>query len=225
MKYIFLAGVYANYELGFCFCQYKCVLALSNLILIMEYLALLASRTPVPYCVLKKTWIMYLRNTWWRWKYILAIYFVCFQTAPEAASNDKLLYALVQELVEFSDTIHAAGNCYGSFMNKDYDLYCPFATRTPNGTIMVKDLSREYFYLGNNSAWFTETRERGRKITMERANVASGKLFLDIPKYSMILHFWMIRRSFDVRPFAVIPLGDMFLFVGLRFAKTFSQTD
>ncbi|CAM1308461.1 Uncharacterised protein g4862 [Pycnogonum litorale] len=84
--------------------------------------------------------------------------------APEVAESDSLLYALVRDMMAFADTIHAAGNCYGEGMNKDYTLFCPFATRTADGNITVLDLSIQYDYRTDTSTWFSDAIKTGQKL-------------------------------------------------------------
>ncbi|CAL8101544.1 unnamed protein product [Orchesella dallaii] len=78
--------------------------------------------------------------------------------------NEYLLHAMVMSMVEFDDDIFAAGNCYDQFQYKNYTLFCPFAYRYDWGTVLVKDLSLEYHYLGNNSEWFFIARKNAEKI-------------------------------------------------------------
>ncbi|KAI0228639.1 hypothetical protein LSAT2_020907, partial [Lamellibrachia satsuma] len=79
---------------------------------------------------------------------------------PELLDSEYFFYTLVREMVEGDPVLFAAGNCYDNKQYKDYELFCPYAYRMhdePN-KIMVKDLSLEYKYLGNDSEFFYQAR-------------------------------------------------------------------
>ncbi|KAM3958610.1 LOW QUALITY PROTEIN: uncharacterized protein ACR2FA_007364 [Aphomia sociella] len=78
--------------------------------------------------------------------------------------NEYLLHASVLSMVEFDDDIFAAGNCYDQFQYKDYQLFCPFAYRLPEGPILAKDLAVEYKYLSNTSEWFYIARKNAERV-------------------------------------------------------------
>ncbi|XP_063929277.1 metabotropic glycine receptor [Zophobas morio] len=67
-------------------------------------------------------------------------------------------------MVEFDNDIFAAGNCYDQYQYKDYWLFCPYAYRLPEGTILVKDLAVEYKYLSNTSEWFYIARKNAENV-------------------------------------------------------------
>ncbi|KAJ1524319.1 hypothetical protein ONE63_010827 [Megalurothrips usitatus] len=83
---------------------------------------------------------------------------------PPVLHSEYLLHAAVFAMVEFDDDIFAAGNCYDAFQYKDYELFCPFAYRLPDGPILVKDLAVEYKYLGNSSEWFFIARKNAERV-------------------------------------------------------------
>ncbi|XP_012543877.2 metabotropic glycine receptor [Bombyx mori] len=78
--------------------------------------------------------------------------------------NEYLLHASVFSMVEFDDDIFAAGNCYDQYQYKDYQLFCPFAYRLPEGPILAKDLAVEYKYLSNTSEWFYIARKNAERV-------------------------------------------------------------
>ncbi|XP_045478529.1 probable G-protein coupled receptor 158 [Harmonia axyridis] len=82
----------------------------------------------------------------------------------EVLKSEYLLHASVFSMVEFDDDIFAAGNCYDQFQYQDYLLFCPYAYRLPEGTILVKDLAVEYNYLSNTSEWFYIARKNAEKV-------------------------------------------------------------
>ncbi|ODM94738.1 hypothetical protein Ocin01_11943 [Orchesella cincta] len=90
--------------------------------------------------------------------------------------NEYLLHAMVMSMVEFDDDIFAAGNCYDQLQYKNYTLFCPFAFRYDGGTVLVKDLSLEYHYLGNSSEWFFIARKNAEKIIQAYNQFNRGKL-------------------------------------------------
>ncbi|XP_063616366.1 metabotropic glycine receptor isoform X2 [Cydia splendana] len=83
---------------------------------------------------------------------------------PSVMHNEYLLHASVFSMVEFDDDIFAAGNCYDQFQYKDYQLFCPFAYRLPEGPILAKDLAVEYKYLSNTSEWFYIARKNAERV-------------------------------------------------------------
>ncbi|XP_022901196.1 metabotropic glycine receptor isoform X2 [Onthophagus taurus] len=83
---------------------------------------------------------------------------------PAVVSSEYLLHASVFSMVEFDDDIFAAGNCYDQYQYKDYWLFCPYAYRLPEGTILVKDLAVEYKYLSNTSEWFYIARKNAENV-------------------------------------------------------------
>lgn len=97
-----------------------------------------------------------------------------WKTAPQAVLDSEiLLYAQVRNLAESDPDIFAAGNCYDHRAYKDRYLFCPYAYRTENGSINVKDLSIEYDYLGNTSEWFYEAKKHAANI--DNFNITVGK--------------------------------------------------
>ncbi|XP_077294374.1 metabotropic glycine receptor [Arctopsyche grandis] len=83
---------------------------------------------------------------------------------PEIMFSEYLQHANVFSMVEFDDDIFAAGNCYDQYQYKDYQLFCPFAYRLPEGPILVKDLAVEYKYLSNTSEWFYIARKNAENV-------------------------------------------------------------
>lgn len=67
------------------------------------------------------------------------------------------------------------GNCYDAKQYGDYSLYCPYAYRLPNGTILAKDLAAEYNYLGNSSIWFYNARTKAQEIIDKNSPIYRGK--------------------------------------------------
>lgn len=99
--------------------------------------------------------------------------------SQEVLDSEYLFYAQVRNMVEGDPDVFAAGNCYDHQEYKNRHLFCPFAYRTENGSINVKDLSIEYDYLGNGSEWFYEARQHAKKI--ENFNFTVGKSFFFNP--------------------------------------------
>ncbi|CAK1540361.1 unnamed protein product [Leptosia nina] len=83
---------------------------------------------------------------------------------PSVMHNEYLLHASVFSMVEFDDNIFGAGNCYDQYQYKDYQLFCPFAYRLPEGPILAKDLAVEYKYLSNMSEWFYIARKNAERV-------------------------------------------------------------
>lgn len=67
-----------------------------------------------------------------------------------------------------------SGNCYDARQYDDYSLYCPYAYRLPNGTILAKDLAAEYNYLGNSSIWFYNARRKAQEIIDKNSPIYRG---------------------------------------------------
>ncbi|CAG9582033.1 unnamed protein product [Danaus chrysippus] len=78
--------------------------------------------------------------------------------------HEYLLHAVVVSMVEFNKDIFAAGNCYDQNQYKEYQLFCPFAYRLPDGPILAKDLAVEYKYLSNTSEWFYIARKNAERV-------------------------------------------------------------
>lgn len=95
---------------------------------------------------------------------------------PSVMYNEYLLHASVLSMVEFDDDIFAAGNCYDQYQYKDYQLFCPFAYRLPEGPILAKDLAVEYKYLSNTSEWFYIARKNAERVIRNHNQFRKGKL-------------------------------------------------
>ena len=94
--------------------------------------------------------------------------------APKAVLDyEGLFYTQVRNIVEGDPDIFAGGNCYDKYAYKDYLLFCPFAYRTEDGTINVKDLSVEYKYLDKDSEWFYMAKLHASNI--EKFNFTVGE--------------------------------------------------
>jgi G protein-coupled receptor 158 len=100
-----------------------------------------------------------------------------WKSAPkEVLDSEYLFYTQVRNLVEGDPDIFAGGNCHDYKQYKDYDIFCPYAYRTENGSINVKDLAIEYNYLGNDSEWFYEARKHAANVA--NFNFTIGKSFV-----------------------------------------------
>lgn len=97
---------------------------------------------------------------------------------PSVMMSEYLLHASVFSMVEFDDDIFAAGNCYDQYQYKDYWLFCPYAYRLPEGTILVKDLAVEYKYLSNTSEWFYIARKNAENVIKNYNQFSRGKVSL-----------------------------------------------
>lgn len=95
---------------------------------------------------------------------------------PSVMHNEYLLHASVFSMVEFDDDIFAAGNCYDQYQYKDYQLFCPFAYRLPEGPILAKDLAVEYKYLSNTSEWFYIARKNAERVIRNNNQFRRGML-------------------------------------------------
>lgn len=89
-------------------------------------------------------------------------------------NSEFLLHSSLIEMMEANDDIFAAGNCYDKQQYKEYFLFCPFAYRLSNGSILVKDLAREYDYLSNTSEFFFDARRRAEQIVQENNSILKG---------------------------------------------------
>lgn len=94
---------------------------------------------------------------------------------PVVMHNEYLLHASVFSMVEFDDDIFAAGNCYDQYQYKDYQLFCPFAYRLPEGPILAKDLAVEYKYLSNTSEWFYIARKNAERVIRNHNQFRRGE--------------------------------------------------
>lgn len=94
---------------------------------------------------------------------------------PNVVMSEYLLHASVFSMVEFDDDIFAAGNCYDQYQYKDYWLFCPYAYRLPEGTILVKDLAVEYKYHSNTSEWFYIARKNAQNVIRNFNQFSRGK--------------------------------------------------
>lgn len=94
---------------------------------------------------------------------------------PSVMHNEYLLHASVFSMVEFDDDIFAAGNCYDQYQYKDYQLFCPFAYRLPEGPILAKDLAVEYKYLSNTSEWFYIARKNAERVIKNHSQFRRGE--------------------------------------------------
>ena len=68
-----------------------------------------------------------------------------------------------------------SGNCYDAHQYGSYSLYCPYAYRLPNGSLLAKDLAAEYNYLGNSSIWFYNARTKAQEIIDKNAPIYRGQ--------------------------------------------------
>lgn len=102
---------------------------------------------------------------------------------PHVVLSEYLLHASVFSMVEFDDDIFAAGNCYDQYQYKDYLLFCPYAYRLPEGTILVKDLAVEYNYLSNTSEWFYIARKNAENVIKNFNQFSRGMVIFSCIKF------------------------------------------
>lgn len=105
---------------------------------------------------------------------------------PDVVMSEYLLHASVFSMVEFDNDIFAAGNCYDQYQYKDYWLFCPYAYRLPEGTILVKDLAVEYKYLSNTSEWFYIARKNAENVIRNYNQFSRGKQKIATGSYYLI---------------------------------------
>lgn len=105
---------------------------------------------------------------------------------PNVMASEYLLHASVISMVEFDDDIFAAGNCYDQYQYKEYQLFCPFAYRLPEGPILAKDLAVEYKYLSNTSEWFYIARKNAERTIKQNSQYSRGKI-ITIPYIIQII--------------------------------------
>ena len=101
-----------------------------------------------------------------------------WKLAPRALlRSEYFFYTAVRTMVEGDPVLFAAGNCYDEGRYKDYQLFCPYAYRRRNASaeIMVKDLSLEYKYLGNDSEFFYQARLNANEKLTLKYNETSGR--------------------------------------------------
>lgn len=124
--------------------------------------------------------------------------------------SEYFFYTQVRSIVEGDPDIFAGGNCYDALEFKNYPLFCPYAFRTPDGLIHVKDLSMEYNYLGNDSEWFYVARKKASKLDKFNYTRGNGYLYeletayiatlrelsyvtvCMLPEFLSVLHFCII---------------------------------
>ena len=82
------------------------------------------------------------------------------------------IYRIQKIYIDYINFI--SGNCYDARQYDDYSLYCPYAYRLPNGTILAKDLAAEYNYLGNSSIWFYNARRKAQEIIDKNSPIYRG---------------------------------------------------
>ena len=100
-----------------------------------------------------------------------------WKSSPEdiLEKSQYFFYTQVRSMVEGDNDVFAAGNCYDYMEFNNFTLFCPFAYRMPNDTIMVKDLSVEYKYLGNESEFFFIPRMNAERKLQGRYNETKGR--------------------------------------------------
>jgi G protein-coupled receptor 158 len=106
------------------------------------------------------------------------------------ASSEFLLYSSLIEMLEFDDDVFAAGNCYDQQEYGAYNLFCPYAYRLPNGSILAKDLAAEYDYMAPSSTWFYNARRKGEEIIQLNTPILRGGRHS-----TATLDKWRITRS------------------------------
>lgn len=115
---------------------------------------------------------------------------------PSVFMSEYLLHASVFSMVEFDNDIFAAGNCYDQYQYKDYWLFCPYAYRLPEGTILVKDLAVEYKYLSNTSEWFYIARKNAENVIRNYNQFSRGMYCNYLIIYTMLFRFNFNNHSF-----------------------------
>ena len=100
--------------------------------------------------------------------------------------SDYFFYTAVRSMVESDPDLFAAGNCYDKLEYKNYTLFCPYAMRMPDSTkIMVKDLSVEYKYLGNDSEFFFMPRTKANLKLHGGYNISKGRYSISKGRYNI----------------------------------------
>ncbi len=72
-------------------------------------------------------------------------------------TSEYLLRTSVLSMMEMNEDIFAAGNCYDARQYKNYNLFCPFAFRLPEGAILGTIL---YNFFG-----VIDTKEKYTRVT------------------------------------------------------------
>ena len=121
-------------------------------------------------------------------------------------TSEYLLRTSVISMMEMDEDIFAAGNCYDARQYKNYNLFCPFAFRLPEGAILVKDLGIEYNYLSNTSDFFFNARKRaenvikaGKSFRTSKSDSTKGR-YVDWHPPTLTTHNQITRHSSCINP-------------------------
>lgn len=110
--------------------------------------------------------------------YFIEIHRIFKSSSLAVQASEHILHASVLSMVEFDDDIFAAGHCFDwNQHTAKSGLYCPFAFRLPDQSILAKDLAVEYHYLGNTSEWFFLARQNAEKVIIKNEQYITGKFF------------------------------------------------
>lgn len=97
---------------------------------------------------------------------------------PGVVQDEHFFYTAVRSLAEGDPDLFAAGNCYDAYQFKpEYRLFCPYAYKLHNDSneIMVKDLSVEYPYLGEQFEFFYQPKQNAIKKLEGVYNISRGE--------------------------------------------------
>lgn len=106
------------------------------------------------------------------------------ETPEELLRSEYFFYTQVRSMVEGDEQLFAAGNCYDAFEFNNYSLFCPYGFRLPNNKseILVKDLSVEYKYLGEESEFFYIPRMKAKDKLSRPYNKLLGECIVTVTK-------------------------------------------
>ena len=98
-------------------------------------------------------------------------------SVKDMLSSEYFLYSQVRSMVESDEHVFAAGNCYDQLEYKNYTLFCAYAFRTSADSpeVMVKDLSVEYKYLGDDFEFFSLPRRNAERKLASRYRETEGE--------------------------------------------------
>ncbi|XP_064641576.1 metabotropic glycine receptor-like [Lineus longissimus] len=114
---------------------------------------------------------------------------------PSLWNSQYLFYTSVRNMLESDEDLFAAGSCHDQFQFKNYNMFCPYAYRLPNGRIMVKDLSLAYPYLGNDSEWFHQAKLKASMLSGFNITIGEERMRISETSLGPI----RIDRSLTVR--------------------------
>ncbi|XP_072024107.1 probable G-protein coupled receptor CG31760 [Amphiura filiformis] len=101
-----------------------------------------------------------------------------------------VLYSIVRANVDNYDKVFGSAIAFDANLYLDYEIFCPYAFKSPTGVVSAKDLSIGYNYHTNNTDWFWVPYKQFHNYTFEEPSLNTSERSVDTSLMTIEDGYW-----------------------------------